>query len=321
MANHCEIKFDKIVQWTILKKNIQKQLIGNLNKDNRYTGLLYLDYEAAGDIDFENTNCKLEDSEKICDKITKKDLNYKKGSSDSVQTPNAIINFHTHPLSCYLEAETIWGWPSGEDLARGIEFALTNNVFHIVFAVEGTYIMDVNKILLNQLQLGMNKSGLENKIIEDIIFNIEKIFQVTHKHRMYYNDNNNNITLEQEFYLFFMMPMKIKKQSNIVFDWISLVNSLNIKKLIQLGQICQRKLGSEFILRDLTIYNIPDKISKLKIYNIAFIQNNTQQWNTKFKHKDVELFNYMKSHQYNLKIDLPSTISYKAAFISDKCKL
>lgn len=319
MSNKCEIRLDKIVKWTIYKKNIDTQLIGSLNKNNKYTGLLYLDYEAAGDIDFKNTNCKLEDSEEICDKETKKGINFKKGKSDSVQTPNAVINFHTHPLSCYVEAETIWGWPSGEDLARGIEFALTNNVCHIVFAVEGTYIMDVNKHLLNHF-LGYNN------IINDIIHNLEKIFQVTHKHRMYYNSDasgneNKHITLEDEFYLFFMKPLKLKKEQNILYDWLSLVNNLSINVLIKLGELCSNKFGSEFILRDLSMYRLNNKIAELKIYNIGFVKNKTEQWNIKFKNNDTALFEYMKKHKYNFIIELPKTINYKAPFISDQCKL
>ena len=33
MSNKCEIKLDKIVKWTIYKKNIDTQLIGSLNKN------------------------------------------------------------------------------------------------------------------------------------------------------------------------------------------------------------------------------------------------------------------------------------------------
>ena len=110
MSNICEIKNDSIVKWTILKENIEKQLIGNL-VNQKYSGLLYSDTESAGDIDFVDHSCTINKMDKVCHKQTKKDIKYQNGNSDSVVTPNAIINFHTHPLSCYIEAKTIWPYP------------------------------------------------------------------------------------------------------------------------------------------------------------------------------------------------------------------
>ena len=78
-------------------------------------------------------------------------LEYKNGNYASVLTPLSVVNFHTHPLQCYIDAETIWGWPSGEDLAQCLNFAEDNNLTHIIFAIEGTYVIDVNKKLLNYL--------------------------------------------------------------------------------------------------------------------------------------------------------------------------
>ena len=50
--------------------------------------------------------------------------------------------------------KTIWGWPSGEDLARSIEFAINGNLCHIVFSVEGTYVMEVNKYFIQYFMKG-----------------------------------------------------------------------------------------------------------------------------------------------------------------------
>ena len=206
------------------------------------------------------------------------------------------------------------GWPSGEDLARSIEFAISNNLCHIVFAVEGTYIIDVNKEILLDLKL------LDNNIIPDIIHNIEKIIQLTHKHRMYYNDNGSDISLDEEFYLFFMQNLNLEKKENILYNWLLLVNNLNIENLIKLGNICSSKLGDSFNLKNLEKYNIDRKFLKIKIFNITFKKNKTVQWDKKMKNKEI-LFNYLCKHQYNLLIDLPENINYKAAFISEECKL
>ena len=68
MSNVCEIKNDSIVKWTILRENIDKQLIGKLS-GGKYSGLLYSDTESAGDIDFIDHSCK---PDKTCNKQTKK---------------------------------------------------------------------------------------------------------------------------------------------------------------------------------------------------------------------------------------------------------
>ena len=332
MSNECEIKNDSIVNWTILKKNIEKQLIGTL-VNGRYNGLLYLDNESAGDIDFVDHSCTLD---KICHKQTEKDLKYKHGNSDSVITPNAVINFHTHPLSCYIDAKTIWGWPSGEDLARSIEFALNGNLCHIVFAVEGTYIMDVNKFFIEFLKKKKSSSNLTLNLIN----NIEKIFQLTHKHRMYENESNPDIPLKTEFTEFFLRQLNLQEKKYIVYDWLELVNNLDINNLIKLGNESKQRIKSkEFDIKKIPISDISNEIKTMKIFNITFVPNNTAQWKeillnsngkTKYgkklkygeiKTSDELLYKNLVENKYKLKIELPDKIEYNAAFISSKCKL
>jgi hypothetical protein len=329
MPNVCKIKNDSIVKWTILKENIENQLIGNLVK-GKYTGLLYSDTESAGDIDFIDHSCK---PDKTCNKQTITDLKYENGNSDSVITPNAVINFHTHPLSCYIEAKTIWGWPSGEDLARSIEFALSGNLCHIVFAVEGTYIIDVNKYFIEFFK---GKSG----ILKNVINNIEKVFQLTHKHRMYQNDSNPEISLKSEFFEFFLKELDLQKKEYILFDWLELVNNLNMFNLDKISKKAQQKIQSkEFIIKDLKLSEIPIKIKKMNIFNISFIPNETAQWkkiilNSKGKTKygkilkygdlktsDELLYQNLCENKYKLEIILPDLIEYNAPFISAECKL
>ena len=315
MSNICKIKNDSIVTWTIFKKNIVKSLIGNLTND-KFTGLLYSDTESAGDIDFIDHSCK---PDKTCNKKTIKDIKYENGSSDSVVTPNAIINFHTHPLSCYVEAKTIWGWPSGEDLARSIEFAFNGNLCHIVFAVEGTYIMEVNKYFIEYFKMKRKTIPI---ILKNIIDNIEKIFQLTHKHRMYINESEPSLSLKDEFNGFFLQNFGLQQAEYIVHDWLKLVNNLNILSLIKLGELAKNKIQSkEFIIKPIDLKDIPDNILNMKIFNISFFKNDTPQWDKKYKSQDEMLFKYLSSNKYRLKIQLPSKIEYSAPFVSAECKL
>lgn len=311
--NHCDIKLDKIVNWTIYKENIKDVLIGTNLKKN---GLLYLDYEAAGEINFINQTCKVYNSEiEGCHKHTVENIKYKKGSTDSVITPHAIVNFHTHPLSCYVQAKTIWGWPSGEDLARSIEFALNNNVCHIVFAIEGTYIININNELVNKI------NNVSSTLIQKIIDNVENIMQLTHKFRMYENDNN--VSLETEFNSFFLKHLGLNSEKLIIYNWIKLVNNLDIQKLIILNNLCINQFGNNFTTRlNISDFNIKfcNDLNK-KIFKISFIKNNTIQWNKYYLENKKELFDILKESKFNLNIKLPNKIVYKAPFISQSCKL
>jgi hypothetical protein len=101
-----------------------------------------------------------------------------KGNKDSVFTPNHVINFHTHPISAYNEGNTVWGWPSGEDIRETIKFALAGNKAHIVFTVEGIYVIQVNSCKVKKLKTVLD--SVERGIL---IFIIEEYFKCTHNFR------------------------------------------------------------------------------------------------------------------------------------------
>lgn len=72
------------------------------------------------------------------------------GNFDSVQAPDGIVNFHTHPFACYHKGgdETVWGWPSAEDMRETILFTLRGSVAHLVLAIEGLYTIQVNPCIV-----------------------------------------------------------------------------------------------------------------------------------------------------------------------------
>jgi hypothetical protein len=306
-SSECKIYYDsEFVSWTIPKNCIEDILLGK----NKKLGLLFLDVESAGEVQFKNDSCKINSkNEKLCDKKMTSSLKFKNGNNDSVMTPLSVVNFHTHPLSCYIDAKTIWGWPSGEDLAQCLNFAKDNNLTHIIFAIEGTYVIDVNKIFLHYIQT-------DKKLFTLIRENIQEIFKLTHKHRMYYNDSNNNITLEHEFNEIFLKPLNINAKDNILISWIHLVNNLTLDKLIILSN--QFSLFFENI-KKIPINKLDKRYLKLKIYSIMFFKNNTIQWNSNLSKQ--ELFYLMNKNNKKLEIILPKEIKYKAPFISENCKL
>lgn len=301
--SECKIYLDsEKVSWVIPKESIEKTLLDNKK------GLLYLKVESAGEIEFNDDSCKIsKNSERICNKKINKSLKFKNGKKDSVYTPLSVVNFHTHPLNCYIEAETIWGWPSGEDLAQCLNFASDNNLVHIIFAVEGTYIIDVNKLLINFLKT-------DNKLYKVVKNNIEEIFKLTHKHRMIFNDSNNNISLEKEFNEIFLKPLELSEQSNILYSWLNLVNNLTLEKLI----ILSNNLSNYFKdIKKISYNEYNTNYLNMKIFQISLVKNRTEQWNSNLGKNKI--FDLIKNKQ--LEITLPYNITYKSHFISSNCKL
>ncbi len=316
--SNCKIYYNsENVNWSISKNNIEDTLLGNANsskssKLNKFSkkGLLYLNVESAGTIEFKDTSCKFNSNhEKVCNKENTTGLKYKNGNKDSVMTPLSVVNFHTHPLSCYIDAETIWGWPSGEDLAQCINFANENNLTHLIFAIEGTYILDFNKMLLNYLRT--NK-----KLLKLITKNIEEIFKMTHKHRMIINDSNPNISLEYEFYQIFLKPLSLPQKQNILLSWLNLVNSITLQDLVKLSAQFSKYFKE---IKQISIKDIDSKYISMKLFNIQFIKHITIQWNDRLSKQQI--FDIFQKQRHTLEIILPEEIKYKAPFIAESCKL
>jgi len=293
----CKIHNDNVT-WTITRKNIQPILLGTDTKK----GLLFLNVESAGEITFDDTSCKLDINQtKICNKESN-NIKYKNGNKDSVDTPLAVVNFHTHPLSCYIAAKTIWGWPSGQDLYQCINFAIKNSLTHIIFSIEGTYIININQTLIN------NPLFKKDKVLHK---NVEEIFSMTHKHRMYYNGKA-SVTLEKEFNEIFLKPVGLSSKSNILYSWLSLVNNLTVQNLI----ILSNKFAKYF--KEIKAINMSKfkTIANDLILRVDFFQNETIQFNKTLSKEDI-----FKKLNCNLRVKLPSKIVYKSNFISKECKL
>jgi hypothetical protein len=110
------------------------------------------------------------------DQIT--DVNINEGDEGSVYTPNNVINYHTHPINAYRNAKTAFGSPSGEDYRETLKFALAGNKAHIVFTVEGLYIIQVSPCKIKKI-----KELLDDEERGILIFLIEEYFKTTHAFR------------------------------------------------------------------------------------------------------------------------------------------
>lgn len=186
----CRI-YEREVVWTI-KKDIMNQIQKSL----------YAKHEIAGSILFEDTTCK----NGVCNKISNV-LRMNNGEGSSVVTPYGIINFHTHPKIAYDGEEAVYGWPSGEDMGVCIEFAKNGNLVHIVFALEGAYVITVI-----------------NKVNKPMINRIIKLLQITHGFRSKDQD-----TQKKNFIEF----CKINGKTTVDI-WIKFINTLTPKKVTEM---------------------------------------------------------------------------------------
>ena len=108
--------------------------------------LLYEKIEIGGKFTF-----PIDKNGKIQRRTSRRKIHTQKGAKDSVQAPLGIANFHTHPISCYLGEDTVYGSPSGEDLRECVLFGLKGCTVHVIVSVEGVYVIQLTPCILDSL--------------------------------------------------------------------------------------------------------------------------------------------------------------------------
>ena len=197
----CSISKKKVA-WTI-EPDFLREIKTALNNDKD---------EKAGVLLFADYNCK----SGVCDKKSTK-FRINNGNGASVYTPRGIINFHTHPRSAYIGENAVYGWPSGEDMHQIINFAKDGTLIHIVFALEGAYIIKVNKIINER----------DAKILEDV-------FKTTHIYRSK-NQSTQLRNFKKDFGITGVTTVDI---------WLKLANGISLSKLYTLyNSINDKKLN------------------------------------------------------------------------------
>ncbi len=215
----CNISNDKLVDWTIQVKHV----------DELYKHL-YDNKENGGEI--------LMDPKK---RVSTNSITTDIGEKNSVNTPDSILNWHSHPISCYKQEKTIWGWSSGEDMRESIIYGLRGSVCHFIPSVEGLYTIQVNPCVITSLlniENTVNKSNYPNINTRKwnwgdfvrgfVILAIEIYFRSSHVFRTYeYLRKNKNIVPSD--YIDFSNSFKLEN----LFD----KNEINGCKNIKCNQI------------------------------------------------------------------------------------
>ncbi len=86
----CSISKTTIIDWTIQVKHID-ELYRHLYDTKENGGEILVDHYYKTSTEAKTTHA---------------------GHSDSVDAPDSIFNWHSHPISCYKQEKTLWGWLS-----------------------------------------------------------------------------------------------------------------------------------------------------------------------------------------------------------------
>lgn len=204
---------DEVVKLDIAKTTIN-QLIPYLFKNAEYSSTL--------DFNFSKRN--------ISGKVPCKLGKIKGGESASVTVAKGMVNMHTHPQACYGPRskggeDTLWGWPSGDDMRECIRFTFDGNICHLVFALEGIYTIQVNPCVLYFLKNRVGEIAKKNpKRDSDFVRGlfislVETYFKATHGHRC----RDENLKLE-----------KMGSFSSIITpdDWVVYANEFRLGNLM-----------------------------------------------------------------------------------------
>src|SRR5574343_773308 len=176
--------------------------------------VLYLKTETSGAFGIDT-------NQKITTSISK--IN---GSEASVEAPEALLNYHSHPASCYLAERTVWGFPSGEDTRESILFGLKGSIAHLVLTIEGTYVCQINpNILYSIIHLDIDKNTIPQKALDAI-----------RKEKWSVNDFYRGlIVLIIEIYFrsvhVFRASSSVKKNYVDPDDYINFINSFNFQNI------------------------------------------------------------------------------------------
>jgi len=187
----------QLVEWTLDEK-FMKVIYKSLKEDSN---------EIAGKIYFEDHSC----AKGICSKIIK-DYKINHGDGASVMTPFGVVNFHTHPIFAYKGENAVYGWPSGEDLVQTLYFADYNFLVHLVFTLEGVYVINVKNTKLNKK---------DRRVLETVM-------KQTHVFR----SKNQEIQLKN--FKSFLEPIYKSRKRTTLNLWLELVNNITLKELYEL---------------------------------------------------------------------------------------
>lgn len=180
----CSISSDSVIDVTV-KHDHMAELYDHLYDNKENGGELIIDFD---------------------NKTTSKVITTHSGQTDSVDSPDSIFNWHSHPINCYKQEKTIWGWLSGEDIRESIIYGFRGSACHFVPSLEGLYTIQPNPCVItnllnienivdkNEYDIKLGKMDWGDFLRGFIILSIEIYFRSSHIFRTTeFIKNNSNI--------------------------------------------------------------------------------------------------------------------------------
>jgi len=265
----CLVKYE-------IDPRILNKIYGKLNKKD----------EVAGVISFSKGSTNFGKGDRI------EKTNEGKGAS--VSTPLGVINYHTHPVDCYIGEGTVWGWPSGEDMRESIKFGLKGNRGHMVVCVEGIYTIQVSPCKLEKLRNTVEMRLPNGTVLTPdqvrgiIIFFIETYFKSLHGIRGLEDVNslsqNHGIKIFPESWVDFSNKFTLRNLNILHKTAKPIIQNKNSNSWIQEDQNIKLKDGtSKTIRRNIEYSTIPHQ-------GVPVVSDET---NSKFGIKTVPIMKYI----------------------------
>lgn len=214
--------------------------------------------------------------------------NNKSGNNKNVRPELSLINYHTHPLICYQEQKTIYGWISGEDISATILLSLFGNKGHITLCLEGVYFLKI----VNEFTEFLKKQDISYR--EKIIKSIEEYFKETHSYRCKEHIKKEN-----------------KKGREITpYSFLNLVNNFKLSDLIKSEKVKPEKNKNNLCKKDIHKYFKLDKDTK-------YILQEIQKKNKKIFNKKVLKCDFIETKLF---LENPEKfIKVRETCIKEKC--
>jgi len=100
------------------------------------------------------------------------------GKYNGISMERGVVDWHSHPARCKNDNMCALGLPSPADLANILVGALYGSSAHLVYAKEGTYLIQVSADLIRQLK----KDDRKHTMLSSALDQIDKHFEALHKH-------------------------------------------------------------------------------------------------------------------------------------------
>lgn len=102
------------------------------------------------------------DKKEICGEVERK------GQYAQVNIVRGIMDWHSHPMNCLNDSKCALGLPSPQDITSIFAGHMYGSVGHFVFASEGTYFINFDHKLINEMKCDLVRAEKYTKLLTSL---------------------------------------------------------------------------------------------------------------------------------------------------------